>query len=56
VMPKNRYSVEVAYRSASKFADAVREFERLMKEAMVHGGLSHEEAFWYVSTITKESK
>jgi hypothetical protein len=55
-MPKNRYSVEVAYRSASKFADAVREFERAMKEAMVHGGLSHEEAFWYVSTIAKESK
>lgn len=55
-MPKNRYSVEVAYRSASVFADAVREFERLMKEAMVHGGLSHDEAFWYVSTITKESK
>ena len=55
-MPKNRYSVEVAYRSASKFADAVQEFERAMKEAMVHGGLSHDEAFWYVSTITQEGK
>ena len=55
-MPKNRYVVEVAYRSASKFADSVREFEALMKEAMVHGGLSHDEAFWYVSTIKKEGK
>jgi hypothetical protein len=55
-MPKNRYSVEVAYRSASRFADAVQEFERLMKEAMVHGGLSHDEAFWYVCTVAKESK
>ena len=55
-MPKNRYSVEVAYRSANKFADAVQEFERLMKEAMVLGGLSHDEAFWYVCTITREGK
>ena len=51
-----KYSVEVGHRSGSEFAGAVREFERLMKEAMVHGGLSHDEAFWYVSTITKESK
>ena len=51
-----KYTVEVGYRSASKFADAVHEFERLMKEAMVHGGLSHDEAFWYVSTIAKEGK
>jgi hypothetical protein len=51
-----KYKVEVGHRSGSEFADAVREFECAMKEAMVHGGLSHEEAFWYVSTIAKESK
>ena len=51
-----KYSVEVGYRSGSEFAVSVREFERAMKEAMVHGGLSHDEAFWYVCTVAKEGK
>jgi hypothetical protein len=51
-----KYSIEVGAPAVSGFTMAVREFEALMKEAMVHGGLSHDEAFWYVSTIRKEGK
>ena len=51
-----KYSVEMGYRWASEFEREVREFERAMKEAMVHGGLSHDEAFWYVCTVAKEGK
>ena len=51
-----KYSVEVGYRWASEFEREVREFEGAMREAMVHGGLSHDEAFWYVCTVAKESK
>jgi hypothetical protein len=51
-----KYSIEVGVPAVSGFTMAVREFEALMREAMVHGGLSHDEAFWYVSTIRKEGK
>jgi hypothetical protein len=51
-----KYSVEVGYRWASEFEREVREFEGAMREAMVHGGLSYEEAVWYVSTIAKEGE
>jgi hypothetical protein len=51
-----KYSIEVGVPAVSGFTMAVREFEALMKEAMVHGGLSYEEAVWYVSTIKKEGK
>ncbi len=51
-----KYSIEVGAPAVSGCTMAVREFESLMREAMVHGGLSHDEAFWYVSTIKKEGK
>jgi hypothetical protein len=51
-----RYSIEVGAPAVGGFTMAVREFEALMKEAMVHGGLSYDEAYWYVSTIKKEGK
>lgn len=51
-----RYEIERAYRKACSFADKVEAFERAMEEAVVHGGLSYDEAFWYVSTITQEGR
>ena len=51
-----RYEIERAYRKACSLADKVEAFERAMEEAVVHGGLSYDEAFWYVSTITQEGR
>ena len=51
-----RYRVEVQYRNENKFAVEVQAFESAMREAMVHGGLSYDEAVWYVSTTMREAK